>query len=126
MTPRVWTCQRVSGGVKCSTVNPRIKKLCTGCGKPRPATKVASHKLVLGEMSYDKWVELFGEKCGICGRSPSARRRLDRDHDHKSGNARGLLCARCNRALPSWVTVEWLLAAAAYLRKTLPAKESSE
>lgn len=126
MARRVWTCQRVSGGVKCKTVNPRTRKLCLSCGKARPATKVVAHKVILGEMPYEKWVEKYGEQCGICGRKPTARRRLDRDHDHATGKDRGLLCARCNRALPSWITSEWLLAAIAYLRRTLPTRESDE
>lgn len=73
------------------------------------------------EMSYEQFVELNGgETCGICGRGPSTRRKLDRDHAHTVPPvARGLLCNRCNRALPSWVTVEWLRAAAAYLERTL-------
>jgi hypothetical protein len=69
------------------------------------------------ELPYEHYLELAGaELCGICGRGPQ-RRRLDRDHDHKTGKPRGLLCHRCNRALPSWVTVEWLEAAAVYLRR---------
>lgn len=126
MAERTWTCQRISRGVKCGTKNPRRKKLCARCGKARPARKVVGHKAILGEMPYEEWVELFGERCGICGRAPTARRRLDRDHDHKSGEARGLLCARCNRALPSWVTVEWLRKAIIYLCRTIPTKESDE
>ncbi|MBV9805190.1 MAG: hypothetical protein JO130_18475 [Solirubrobacterales bacterium] len=59
-----------------------------------------------------------GDFCGACGRSPSATRKLDRDHAHTTPPvARGLLCARCNRALPSWVTPAWLRAAADYLER---------
>lgn len=29
---------------------------------------------------------------------------------------RGLLCVRCNRTVPDWVTSDWLEAAADYLR----------
>jgi hypothetical protein len=61
------------------------------------------------------WVSRFGERCGICGRPPGPNRRLDRDHDHKTGDARGLLCHRCNRGLPNWVTVDWLKRAIDYL-----------
>lgn len=40
------------------------------------------------------------------------------DHDHKRMVIRGLLCFRCNRALPSWITREWLLRAADYVNRT--------
>ena len=70
-------------------------------------------------VSYEEFIVLNrGELCGICGRPPGPTRRLDRDHDHKAGKPRGLLCARCNRALPSWMTPMWLTAAAAYLERT--------
>jgi hypothetical protein len=70
-------------------------------------------------MPYEEWVALFGEVCGICDRPPSATRRLDRDHEHKGrGKARGLLCWKCNNALPNWVDPAWLRAAAEYLERT--------
>ena len=69
----------------------------------------------LNELPYEWWVGEFGERCGVCGREPSARRRLDRDHDHRNGEPRGLLCHRDNRLLQSWVTPELLRAAANYL-----------
>jgi hypothetical protein len=69
------------------------------------------------ELTYEQYVELNGgEHCAICKRGRGSRR-LDRDHDHKTGRPRGLLCARCNRGLPNWITPEWLLAAAAYLKE---------
>lgn len=71
---------------------------------------------VLSE-EYEGWVAIFGETCGICGRRPSKTRRLDRDHDHKTGAKRGLLCARCNRALPGHIDITWLEKALNYLRR---------
>lgn len=60
----------------------------------------------------------FGNHCGICGKAPSSgQRALAIDHDHKRMAVRGLLCGRCNKALPSWVTAPWLRAAADYLDK---------
>ena len=58
-------------------------------------------------------VAAHGPACQICGNVP--KRGLDQDHDHKTNRTRGWLCHRCNRALPSWVTAEWLLDAAYYL-----------
>ena len=69
------------------------------------------------DLEYAGYVQLNGgDRCAIClrERGPSARR-LDRDHDHRTGTPRGLLCHRCNRTLPAWITSEWLRAAAAYL-----------
>jgi hypothetical protein len=116
---RTWRCRRVKAGEACGTLNLRIKQKCTACGAPRPKRKQPAHRAVLAEMPYEQWVAIFGETCGICGIGPSETRRLDRDHDHKTGDARGLLCHRCNRALPNWASVEWLLAAARYLEPRL-------
>lgn len=110
-----WRCRRVKAGVPCGTLNLATKKKCHACGNLRPAKRQPAHRAVLTEMPYEQWVATFGAACGICGRAATARRRLDRDHDHATGAARGLLCARCNRAIPNWVTAEWLRAAAAYL-----------
>jgi hypothetical protein len=106
---RTWTCPG------CRTQWPRTKQKCE-CGRKRPAPRRPKHQLVL-ELPYEQWVERYGERCGICGRPPGPSRKLDRDHDHRTGQPRGLLCFRCNRALPVWVTAEWLRRAAAYLER---------
>lgn len=113
---RFWTCTRKTDGVKCNTLNETAKRKCKTCGKPKPAPKRPKHMVAL-ESTYEAFMELNGgETCGICGAPPKTRR-LDRDHDHRSGRPRGLLCSRCNRLLHSWLTEEWLLAAASYLRR---------
>jgi recombination endonuclease VII len=113
-----WTCQRITKGQRCSQFNKPGTRKCVACGKDRPARKQPAHMSAL-ELDYEAYIVLNGgEFCGICGRKPSARRRLDRDHDHTGqGRPRGLLCARCNRALPAWITAAWLHAAAAYLTR---------
>lgn len=75
------------------------------------------HKRAL-DRDYDFYVALEGghERCGICGTGPKSRR-LHRDHDHRTGKPRGLLCFRCNRNLPYYADAEWLDRAAAYLRR---------
>lgn len=112
---RLWTCQRKIKGAKCGTVNPRIKRKCITCGASRPVRRKPAHARAL-ETTYDEWLKRFGAHCGICGSAPTTRR-LDRDHDHRTGQPRGLLCHRCNRALPSWMTATWLRAAADYLER---------
>ncbi len=113
-----WTCQRQADGIRCRKVNPARKRNCQRCGKPRPARKRPAHLDAL-KLSYEQYVDLNGgEHCAICHRKPSASRKLDRDHCHTAGEPRGLLCSRCNRALPNWVTSAWLRAAAAYVERT--------
>jgi hypothetical protein len=69
------------------------------------------------KLTYEQYVELNGgEHCAICKRGRGSRR-LDRDHDHRTGKPRGLLCPRCNRALPTWITPNWLRLAAGYLEE---------
>lgn len=112
MAPRHWTC------AKCKTVNPRAgKRSCATCGTKAPRPRKPKHQLAL-EVPYERWVEVFGERCGICGRPPGPNRRLDRDHAHDSGKGRGLLCHKDNRALPSWMTVAWLRRAIEYLERS--------
>lgn len=114
---RTWTCQRHADGQRCGWVNPRRKQLCECCGKRRPPTAKPKHLAAL-DLDYAGFVALNGaDQCALCGRLPSANRRLDRDHDHATGQPRGLLCARCNRALPRWVTPDWLRLAAVYLER---------
>lgn len=71
----------------------------------------------LDEHSYEWFVKEFGERCGICGKGPSGKRRLDRDHEHRDdGKPRGLLCSRCNRRLGD-LDVKWLWRAIDYLNR---------
>lgn len=116
MASRYWRCRRVSAGEVCGTLNLATKKKCHLCGKLRPKRKQPAHAMCL-DFPYEWWAEAYGERCGICGAAPSATRRLDRDHDHKTGQPRGLLCHLCNRTLGNRVTLEWMRAAVAYLER---------
>lgn len=113
---RTWRC-----GV-CFHEIPRRKQNCTNCGlgrRPRPKPKPA-HQQVLDLVPYETWVWHFGTRCNICGRPPAEGKRLHRDHDHRTGEPRGLLCHRCNRALPNWLTADWLRKALTYLTRDRP------
>ena len=71
-------------------------------------------QLGVSDDEYARLLEAQGGGCAICGAKPKTRR-LHVDHDHATGKVRGLLCHRCNRALPTWVTTSWLNAASRYL-----------
>ena len=62
---------------------------------------------------YEALLAAQGGGCALCGNPPKTRR-LDVDHDHRTGQIRGLLCSRCNQAIPSerlmprgWPLSEW-------------------
>lgn len=118
-----WTCRRkvrsqmsdIAASRVCGHRNPGRKRLCELCGGSKPKKARPKHLVAL-ESDYEAYVALNGgDHCGICRRQRRGGRRLDRDHDHKTGRPRGLLCHRCNRALPHWMTASWLGAAADYL-----------
>lgn len=58
-----------------------------------------------------------GGVCAICGGGPTARyQQLDVDHDHETGQVRGLLCGSCNRGMGLMGdSVNALISAATYL-----------
>jgi hypothetical protein len=114
-----WTCQRVSGGQKCRHVNENRLRLCGRCRKPKPKPRRPEHMAAL-DIPYAVYVEMFGERCGICGRPPTDGKKLRRDHSHKGdGHPRGLLCWRHNVGLQMFGDddPDLLRAAAAYLER---------
>lgn len=57
-------------------------------------------------------------RCAICAAEETVNRALAADHDHGTGQKRGLLCARCNRALGQFEDSPVLLQKAIdYLRR---------
>ena len=48
---------------------------------------------------YNQMLEDQNEKCIICNKTNNDGKRLSIDHDHKSGEIRGLLCNHCNIGL---------------------------
>lgn len=79
---------------------------------PRKPTR--AKQLGITDEGYAALLQAQNGHCAICPSTPKTRR-LHVDHDHATGFVRGLLCHRCNRALPSWMRPEWLDRASAYL-----------
>jgi hypothetical protein len=79
---------------------------------PRKPTRAKA--LGVSNDEYARLLAAQGGHCALCPNTPKTRR-LHVDHDHATGRVRGLLCYRCNRALPDYVSPSWLLAAARYM-----------
>jgi hypothetical protein len=92
-----------------------------GCRVASPTRAAASRRkpkrakaLGVDAEEYARRLREQGGGCAICGAKPKTRR-LHVDHDHKTGEVRGLLCHRCNRALATWMDIGWLHEAQVYL-----------
>jgi len=69
-------------------------------GRKRVADRKSHLKRTFGitEADYERILSSQGGGCAICGRPPGGRK-LHVDHDHDSGEVRGLLCFACNVAI---------------------------
>jgi hypothetical protein len=85
----------------------------TKCRKAKRTPKRAN-ELGVSDEEYAALLEAQHGGCAICGNPPKTRR-LSVDHNHRTGKVRGLLCFRCNRALPTYATSEWLRQAFGYV-----------
>lgn len=68
---------------------------------------------------YDRIYELQGGRCAICGTHQSElKKSLAVDHNHNTGEVRGLLCDNCNKGIGCLQdSTEVLDSASAYLRR---------
>lgn len=71
--------------------NPEVNKRAT-----RKYALRTKYDMTLEE--YENMAEQQGHVCAIC-EQPQEGKHLAVDHDHKTGEVRGLLCENCNRAL---------------------------
>lgn len=75
-------------------------------------------------MTHEEAFERFGHRCMVCNSADDggSRDNLAIDHDHESGEVRGVLCIRCNQGIGFFYDDPALLrAAAAYLENFTPA-----
>lgn len=83
------------------------------------------NKFQLTPDEYDRILESQGGVCALCECEPTSGISLHVDHDHGTGEIRGLLCMRCNNALGLFrEDADLLKCAARYL--TVDAKHRSQ
>ena len=87
-----------------------------------------AHKRKLATVGYQEWertsFDIHGAAfeygaCGVCGRMPIGNRH-DRDHDHETGNIRGLACTGqfgCNAMMPRRLTTSRAVRVASLLNR---------
>ena len=72
-------------------------------------------------ITHDEFLALLTAQesgCAICGNGNDGPRQLSIDHDHETGQIRGLLCDRCNPMLGyARDSIPVLLAAIEYLKR---------
>lgn len=69
-----------------------------GPGEPEPKRHDAEKRHDLPPGTYDALLLAQQGVCGICG-DPPGNKALQVDHEHSTGQVRGLLCGRCNTGL---------------------------
>jgi len=81
-------------------------------------------KYNLTPAEYDAMLAEQSGQCAICDKPPSTGKPLFVDHDHDTGEVRGLLCSRCNWALGQLGDGPELVARAlSYLTQSTRSKE---
>lgn len=96
----------------CGSTTRRLNKvgertlLCVTCIRERKKrTSAAAHAARIQttygitDKDYQAIYELQEGLCAICRRATGATRRLSVDHNHATGEVRGLLCRPCNNML---------------------------
>ena len=93
---------------KCKDCMQVAHQKYSGTEKSKVASRKSrlKYKFGIAPEQYDKLFKRQNGCCAICKVSQSnLKRRLDIDHDHKTGKVRGLLCISCTRRLghiPGW------------------------
>jgi hypothetical protein len=73
--------------------------LCRQCNKKAQWKRHLKRSYDLSVEEYDEMVHRTGNKCYVCDRLGTHKKKLHVDHDHKTGKVRGMLCYGCNGAI---------------------------
>ena len=76
----------------------------------------------LSSAAYDAMLAGQGGVCAICNKADQTGKRLAVDHDHETGQVRGLLCGQCNMWLGQLEARGWAMVSRAinYVMKESP------
>lgn len=110
----------------------KLQRFCTkSCGnkmyhKVNRVATTARHRAVNLQKRYGVTIEQYDEMlaqqnglCAICNKTCGTGRNLAVDHDHATGEVRGLLCAECNTGLGKFKdSLDLLTGAMSYLIKS--------
>lgn len=118
-------CERVLDKAEFRYVSKSLGTLscCRSCENASDRMK----KRGISPWHYQKLLEFQGNRCGVCGTDDPGSNRPDRrrsewciDHDHGTGQVRGLLCYRCNSLLGFSGDSEAVLRCAIHYLKNSP------
>lgn len=88
---------------RCSKPNDRPGKgLCSRCGalSKKTARECVLRRYGLSLADFDRLLEEQNNSCGLCGHVFDGKRgKIVVDHDHRTGQVRGLLDKNCNSGL---------------------------
>jgi DNA repair exonuclease SbcCD ATPase subunit len=90
--------ERTKNHPSCKTAREKYRN------KPETKQRIRNQKLLdnygITNRDYEEMLENQGFCCDGCGTHQNELdKKLNVDHDHKTGTIRGLLCGNCNRAL---------------------------
>lgn len=115
-------------GIYCKCI-PKKTKYCNKCWQKKlyyeNRTTYLLHQMIRNYQKYGLTLEDYNQmlaaqngKCAICNEDQSKqKRRLSIDHNHQTGQIRGLLCINCNVGLGRLENVTWIKLAQIYLEK---------
>jgi hypothetical protein len=104
--------------------NPEPKKRYAREHHQQNRLAVKKHRLLQKYgLTFDQFETMWQKQKGLCAicKKPLEKRKggYTIDHDHKTGQVRGLLCPSCNTRLSALEDVEWRALAEPYLRERL-------
>lgn len=102
----------------------KLSQYCADCKKKRYSNKSKDerrdnwyrYEYGVSLDDFNQLLEEQGYKCAICKKS--SKENLHVDHNHTTGEVRGLLCSKCNRGLGHFdESLDYLEAASNYLKR---------